>query len=42
MEFKVTVDELLQFLELKINQCNKDISNATYKYDNVGAKEGES
>ena len=35
MEFKVTVDELLQLLELKINQCNKDISNATYKYDKV-------
>ena len=25
----------IQFLELKINQCNKDISNATYKYDKV-------
>ena len=35
LEFKTTVNDLLQSIELKINQCNKDISNATYKYDKV-------
>ena len=35
LEFKAKADDKLQSHELSINQCNRDIANATYKYDRV-------
>ena len=35
LEFKAKADDTLQSHEISINQCNRDIANATYKYDRV-------
>ena len=34
-EFRVKIEEEMQSAQSKINQCNRDISNACYKYDKV-------